>query len=73
MINSINYLNPKGLDSAGKNKGAIVLKQLNNLVKDPTIIIKVLLTASLTREVQASAQGKSTLITYQSTSQLGPQ
>jgi hypothetical protein len=35
-------------------------------------MIKVLLTAALAQEVQASAQGKSALIAYQSASQLGP-
>jgi hypothetical protein len=72
VIDSIDYLDPKGSDSAGKNDGAIVLKQLNDLVEDPTIMIKVLLTAALAQEMQASAQGKSALIAYQSASQLGP-
>jgi hypothetical protein len=72
VIDSIDYLDPKGSESSGTNDGAFVLKQLNNLVEDPRIMIKVLLTAALAQEVQASAQGKSALIAYQSASQLGP-
>lgn len=73
VIDSIDYLDAKGSTSATKNDGAIVLKQLNDLVEDSTIMIKVLLTAALAQEVEASAEGKSALIAYQPATQLGPQ
>lgn len=47
VIDSIDYLNPKGSESSGTDEGAFALKQLNDLVEDPTIMIKILLTASL--------------------------
>jgi hypothetical protein len=72
VIDSIDFLGTKRSEGGRANDGEFVLKQLNDLANDSTILIKILLTAALAQETQAFAAGRSALIAYQSASQLGP-
>lgn len=72
VIDSVDQLSPESLESSPTNDNGLVLKWLNELVEDSTIMIKILLTTAIAQEMQASTQGKSALLAYQRSSQLGP-
>ena len=75
VIDGIDYLENSAVDDNGIDEGSAITEQLNNLVNDSTILIKVLFTAALARESEtpASADGMMVLTTYQLASPMQPQ
>ena len=74
VIDSIDFLETKGsIVNNGTDEGLFILEQLNELVNDSTLLIKILLTAALAREAPVSAEGLLALTAYQPASRTQPQ
>ncbi|KAF4625134.1 hypothetical protein G7Y89_g13035 [Cudoniella acicularis] len=74
VIDSIDYLEATSMaENSNINEGDFILKQLNNLVKDPTLVVKVLLTAAIAQAPPNQSKARSALTAYQPTSLYQPQ
>ena len=74
VIDSIDFLTANGHANSNEvDEGSFILEQLNMLVGDSTLLIKVLLTAALARESPAPVEGLLALTAYQPACRTGPE